>query len=188
MENKPKRVSVVGTSGSGKTTVAKEITQIIDTKHIELDAIHWRKGWQEIPELDFREIISRETAEESWVIDGNYSDVRDIVWSRADTLVWLDLPFFTLFSRIFWRTLRRIVTRERLWNDNVESIDALIGSDSMLLWVVKTYWRRKKDFPVLLSKLEYSHLQVVRLKTKKDIEEWVSSIEVSEDAHFESIQ
>ena len=103
------------------------------------------------------------TAEESWVIDGNYSDVRDIIWRKADTLIWLDLPFLTLFFRILWRTLRRVVKREKLWNDNTEGFDALFGSNSMPLWVIKTYWRRKREYPVLLSKPEYSHLNIIRL-------------------------
>jgi len=173
MVHRPKRVSVVGSSGSGKTTFASEIANIIDAKHIELDAIHWRQGWQEIPEDEFRDIISLETSGESWVIDGNYSDVRDIVWSRADTLVWLDLPFFTIFFRILWRTLSRVVTREKLWNNNVERLDALIGSNSMPLWVIKNFWRMRREYPVLLSKSEYSHLNIFRFKTEFEIQEWL---------------
>ena len=141
--------------------------------HIELDAIHWRKGWQEIRLDNFREILSRVTAEESWVIDGNYSDVRDIIWRKADTLIWLDLPFLTLFFRILWRTLRRVVKREKLWNDNTEGFDALFGSNSMPLWVIKTYWRRKREYPVLLSKPEYSHLNIIRLETDQEINDWL---------------
>ena len=177
MDIKLKRVSVVGTAGSGKTTVASKIAKIIGTKHVELDAIHWRQGWQEIPEDEFRKIVSRETAEESWVVDGNYTDVGDIIWSKADTLIWLDLPFLTLFSRVLWRTLRRVVKREKLWNDNTEGLDALIGSNSMPLWVIKTYWRRKRDYPILLSKPEYSHLNIIRLKTEREIKEWLDYIE-----------
>ena len=173
MDIKPKRVSVVGTSGSGKTTVASKIASIFCIKHIELDAIHWRKGWQEIRLDNFREILSRVTAEESWVIDGNYSDVRDIIWRKADTLIWLDLPFLTLFFRILWRTLRRVVKREKLWNDNTEGFDALFGSNSMPLWVIKTYWRRKREYPVLLSKPEYSHLNIIRLETDQEINNWL---------------
>ena len=117
--------------------------------------------------------MSRVTAEESWVIDGNYSDVRDIIWRKADTLIWLDLPFLTLFYRILWRTLRRVVKREKLWNDNTEGLDALFGSNSMPLWVIKTYWRRKREYPVLLSKPEYSHLNIIRLETDQEINDWL---------------
>ena len=170
------RISVVGTSGSGKTTVSTEISRRLNIKHIELDAIHWRQGWKGTPKKEFRALVDDATKGKTWVVDGNYSGVRDIVWRKAEIVVWLDLPFKIVFWRTFLRTVIRLVTRRKLWNNNIEGFDALLGPNSMPIWVIKTYWRRKKEYPVLLSKFKYSHLQVIRLKSIREVEYWLESL------------
>jgi adenylate kinase family enzyme len=170
------RYSVIGTSGSGKTFVASEIARRLSIKHIELDALHWRNGWKETPLNKFKHLVDEATREDTWVVDGNYSHVRDLVWRKATVVVWLDLPFKTVFWRTLSRTILRILTREELWNGNVEGLDALIGLDSMPLWVIKTYWRRKKEYPELFSKSEYSHLQVIRLMSRRKVRNWLTSL------------
>jgi adenylate kinase family enzyme len=171
-----RRIVVVGTSGSGKTTVATRIAKELGLLHVELDSIHWAPNWTEIPDEDFRKQVFEATKGDGWVADGNYSKVRDILWSRADTLVWLDLPFSVVFWRVLKRTISRIINTEVLWNENIERWNALIGLDSMPLWVIKTYWRRKREYSKLLTQAEYSHLHVIKLKTKKDVETWLSNL------------
>ena len=118
MKHQPFRISVIGTSGSGKTTVSTEISRRLNLRHIELDAIHWRQGWNATPNKEFRALVEEATKGDSWVVDGNYSRVRDIVWSKAEIVVWLDLPFKIVFWRTFLRTVIRLVTRRKLWNNN----------------------------------------------------------------------
>jgi hypothetical protein len=172
----PPRYSVVGTSGAGKTFVAAEIARRLRIQHIELDALHWRKGWKETPVRQFRQLVDEATRGKSWVVDGNYSKVRDIVWRKATAVVWLDLPFRTVLWATVWRTITRIVTREELWNGNVEGLSALIGPDSMPLWVVKTFRRRKKAYAQLFSKREYAHLLVIRLTSRREVASWLDSL------------
>ena len=171
----PFRYSVIGTSGSGKTFVAAEIARRLHIPHIELDALHWRKGWKETPLPQFRHLVDEATSGDAWVVDGNYRKVRDIVWRKATAVVWLDLPFRTVFWGTVWRTLTRVATREELWNENVEGLDALIGLDSMPVWVLKTYWRRK-EYPRLFAKRVYSHLRVIRLRSRREVSNWLASL------------
>jgi adenylate kinase family enzyme len=97
------RVVVVGTSCSGKTTLARQLSQMLGVPHIELDAVHWLPNWQPRPTDEFRRLVAEAVARESWVMDGNYSSTaRDIVWDRATTLIWLNYPFRV----VFWRALR----------------------------------------------------------------------------------
>ena len=178
MKHHPFRISVIGTSGAGKTTVSTEIARRLNIQHVELDALYWRQGWTGTPVHEFRALVEAATTGDAWVVDGNYRRVRDIVWRRAELVVWLDLPFKTVFWRTLWRTVQRRVTRQKLWNNNVERLDALLGPDSLPFWVIKTYWRRRKEYPVLLSKPEYAHLQVIRLKSIDDVTEWLNSLSV----------
>jgi adenylate kinase family enzyme len=87
------RISVIGATGSGKTTVARRTAEALGVPHIELDALHWEPDWEEAPLEVFRERVSDAIQGERWVVDGNYSKVRDMVWGRADTVLWLDYPF-----------------------------------------------------------------------------------------------
>ena len=80
---------VIGLSGSGKSTLAGQLAEILDCPHIELDALHWGPGWTPVPLELFRERTAQALGGEAWTTDGNYSKVRDIVWGRADTVVWL---------------------------------------------------------------------------------------------------
>ena len=167
------RIVVVGTSGSGKTTVAACIAERLGLSHVELDSIHWAPNWTEIPDEEFREKVAEVAGGDSWVADGNYRAVRDILWGRADTVIWLDLPFRVVFWRIIKRTITRIISGEELWNGNKERWDSLIGPDGMPRWVIKTYWRRKKEFPELFAQPEYRHILVVRLRSTKEVEAWL---------------
>ncbi len=173
---RPRRVHVIGTSGSGKTTVAGDIADKLGIRHIELDAIHWQSEWIELPDEEFIERVSEAIHEDAWVIDGNYRVVRQLLWERVDTIVWLDLPFTPVFLRMLWRTIRRIVTREELWNTNTEGIDALIGKDSMPLWVIKTHKRRREEYPPLLVSPELSHVDIKVFKSLKEVDAWIESL------------
>lgn len=170
------RISVIGTSGSGKTIVASRTAEALGVPHVELDALHWEPGWQEAPLEVFRERVNDAIRGERWVVDGNYSKVRDIVWGRADTVLWLDYPFHTLFMRLLWRTLRRIILRERLWNDNRESLRMMLSRDSILLWAINSYPRRKIEFPGLMSDPEYAHIRFLRHRSSRETDEWLRSL------------
>ena len=117
-----RRVSVVGNSGSGKSTLATSLAVVLGVPHLELDGVFHQPGWVPLPEDEFRRAVAAAVAGDGWVTDGNYSTVRPLVWARADTVVWLDLPRRTVMRQVVWRTLRRAVTRQELWNGNRESL------------------------------------------------------------------
>jgi adenylate kinase family enzyme len=171
-----RRVHVIGTSGSGKTTVAGAIADKLGIRHIELDAIHWQPGWTELPDEEFMERVSEAIQGDAWTIDGNYRTVRHLIWERVDTIVWLDMPFIPVLLRMLWRTTMRIVTREELWNTNTEGMDALIGKDSMPLWVIKTHKRRREEYPPLLTNPELNHVDIKVFKSLKEVDAWIESL------------
>lgn len=175
-KNRSRRISVVGTIGSGKTTCARDISQRLGIPYIELDSLHWDANWVEAAVPVFRQRVSESLKGDSWVVDGNYHVVRDIVWGQADTVVWLDYLFRTIMSRLIRRTFRRILTREKLWNDNQENLRSLFALDSVFWWAIKTYRRRRREYPALLSLPENSHLTVVRLRSPRETQEWLSQL------------
>ena len=176
LDSKHLRISVVGTLGSGKTTFAGKVSRITKAPHIELDGLHWEPNWVEAPNAIFRERVGRSLQGDSWVADGNYHQVRDIVWSRANTVVWLDYPFKIIMGRLAKRTLRRILTREKLWNGNREHFRNLFSKDSVFLWVLKSYRRRRRQYPGLLRRPENLHLALVRLRSPKEASHFLSML------------
>ena len=172
----PRRVHVIGTSGSGKTTIAKAIADKLGIRHIELDAINWQPNWTELPKDEFKDRVTKEIEHGDWTIDGNYRVVRDIIWDKVDTIVWLDMPFIPVFLRIVWRTIRRIVTQEEIWNTNTEKLDALVGKYGMPLWVIQTHKKRRAEYPPLLADPKLAHIDIKRFKSLKEANEWIDSL------------
>src|ERR1700744_2942266 len=90
-----RRISVVGTSGAGKSTVGRRLALGLGVPFVELDSIYHQPGWVPLTAEEFRRRVAEAAAGDGWVIDGNYSKARPLVWARADTVVSLDLPRWT---------------------------------------------------------------------------------------------
>ncbi|MFC1959565.1 shikimate kinase [Chloroflexota bacterium] len=153
-----KRIVIVGATCSGKTTLAHDLAHRLGYPHIELDALHWEENWQQAPLDIFQERVSRALDRETWVTDGNYSKVRDLVWTSADTLVWLDYSLAVVMPRLFKRTLTRIITQEKMWGNNQETWRGQLSHDSLFLWLLKSHPRQRRQYPVLLQDPVYAHL------------------------------
>lgn len=166
-----RRVSVVGTSGSGKSTLARELAAILGVPHLELDAVHHQPGWQPLPTDEFRRIVAAKTAADGWVIDGNYGRVRDLVWARADTVAWLDLPRRTVMRRLVWRTLRRVAGRQELWNGNRERWRNFFSWDpgqSVISWAWHKHAADRVKYAAAAADPANAHLRFVRLASRRD--------------------
>ncbi|MCX7750264.1 MAG: AAA family ATPase [Candidatus Bipolaricaulota bacterium] len=172
-----RRISVVGTTGAGKTTLGRALAEGLGVPFIELDALAWLPGWTGRPVPELRALVEERTAAPAWVVDGNYSAVRDIVWARADTVVWLDYPFWRVFLQLLRRTLRRSLRREELWSGNRETLrQAFLSRESILLWAIRTHRRRRREYAGLLARPEHAHLTVIRLRSPQEAWRWLSGV------------
>ncbi|MCS6995029.1 MAG: AAA family ATPase [Anaerolineales bacterium] len=173
------RLVVIGVTGSGKSTLAERLARKLDLTFIELDALHWRPGWVEAPDDEFRALTDQATRAPRWVVAGNYHIVRDLVWPRAQAVLWLDYPFWTVFWRLTGRIFRRWWQRELIWGTNRETLWVHFkfwSDDSLWRWLLKTYWRRKREFPQLLALPEHRHLHVYRFETPEQTEKWFAAL------------
>ena len=165
------RVMVVGTSCAGKTTLARGIAGALDVPHVELDVLHWGPGWTECPDDEFRDAVREHAAAERWVIDGNYSKVRDIVLPRATDAVWLNYSFAVVFWRALRRTVGRSLWRKELFGGNRETFRmSFLSRDSILLWVIQTHRRRNREYRALFSGDAGSHVRLTELRTPEEAE------------------
>jgi adenylate kinase family enzyme len=172
-----RRINVVGTSAAGKTTFARALSACLDVPCVELDALHWEANWTEAADRVMRQRVTKATAGDAWVVDGNYSAVRDIVWGRAQAVIWLDFPLRTVLWRYATRTRRRIRTGEELWpgTGNRERLSMhLLSRDSLLWWILSTYRRRRRDYLRLPAKTP--HLAWVRLRSAGEADAWLAAL------------
>jgi adenylate kinase family enzyme len=177
-----RRLVVIGVTGSGKSTLAETLAEKMGLDYVELDALHWRPNWTSAPDEEFRALIDQATSAPGWVVAGNYSLARDITWPRAEAVLWLDYSLWTVFWRLTIRIFRRWWTQEHLWGTNYENLWShlrLWSQESLWHWLFKTYWRRKREYPRLFASPEYTHLKVLRFKTPKETQDWLTGLQSS---------
>ncbi len=168
----PRRVAVVGVTGSGKTRLAQAMAKALGLAYVELDALQWEPGWQMAPREVFRQRAEAALAGGAWVTDGNYSGLRDLVWGQAEALVWLDYPLPLVLWRLLKRTYQRVTSQELLWGKNRETWrSALFSRDSLFLWAISSQKRIRHNYPAALAQPEFAHLVVLRLRNPQQAEE-----------------
>ena len=170
---------MVGNSGSGKTTVARELAARLGAEHIELDALFHQPGWQELNRDTFRAVVAERAEGERWVMCGNYSSALDVVWARADTVVWLDLPRRVVMRRVVGRTVRRSLTREELWNGNREPLANLYRWDperSIIRWAWTHHAVYHRRFADAMVDPRWASLPFVHLTTPEAVRSFVAGV------------
>ncbi len=175
-----KRVVILGVTSSGKSTLAERLAKRFGLNFFDLDALHWEPNWQEAPLQVFRDRVEKAICSDRWAIAGNYHIVRDIIWPKAEAVIWLDYPFLLVLWQLTRRTFTRWWNQELLWGTNYESLwnhFKIWSQDSLFHWLFKTYWRRKREIPAVLSQPEHRHLQVLHFKHPRDIDEWLQNLE-----------
>jgi adenylate kinase family enzyme len=167
---------VRGTTGAGKTTLAKALAEKLGVEYVEMDAIHHLPNWTERPREETCAIVDEIVQRDGWVIDGNYSHALDHHFEKADVIVWLDYSFPTVFFRLLARTVRRSVKKEVLWAGNRETFAKMLSRDSIIWWMVTTHRRRHRQCLEAKKKLEGTSVAFVRHTAPLDTELWLANL------------
>ena len=178
-----RRVVIVGNSGSGKTTLAHAVARRLGVRHVELDALHHQAGWTPTPPDRLREAVraaldAADATAGGWVVCGNYAAVRSTIWTRADTIVWLDLPRTVVMRRVIARSFGRVLRREELWNGNRESPGMLLALHDPERSVIRWAWNgvggyRERYVPMMAS-TTWADLRWYRLRSPHEVAAWLA--------------
>lgn len=161
------RIVVVGTSGAGKTTMARAIASALSLPHTELDSLYWGPDWEALGDANPAEFLRKVSAAASidaWVIDGNYAVVRDLIWRRATHLVWLDYSRVRVMYRVIKRSVARAIDQKELWSGNKENWGKWLRPSHPIRWAWNTWKKRRSNYERLLDGPVYSHLVILRLQ------------------------
>lgn len=173
------RIVVVGTSGAGKTTLAKTIAGRLGLAHIELDALQWEPGWQALSQInpaEFTRRVNTAVSSQSWVLDGNYGAVRDMTWGRATHLIWLDYSRPVIMYRVIKRSIVRALDQQELFAGNRENWRHWLRPSHPIQWAWTTWRRRRLEFEALLQSSKYQHLVVLRIRTPRSAAKVVDTL------------
>lgn len=131
----------------------------------------------ERPDNEFLELVEDAITSDKWVVDGNYSIARGIVWPRANTIIWLNYPFMLVLYRAISRSVRRVVAKERLFADNVESFGrTFLSKESIILWVIQIHKKKKLEYSRLLESSVVEGKEVVILTSQKAADKYLGSL------------
>lgn len=174
----PLRIVVQGASGSGKSSLATALAASLGIPRLELDSIYHQPGWSPLDVGEFRRLVSSFTEEPAWVVDGNYSQVRDLLWSRANVIAFIDLPRRVVMVRLIKRTLLRMLRHENLWNGNRESLRNLLSRDpvqNIILWSWLTHAKYHEVVPNE-ARRHARHAKVMTLRTSREVQAFLKKV------------
>jgi adenylate kinase family enzyme len=106
-----RRISIVGTTGSGKSHLAARLADVTRLPLIHMDELRNDASGKKLSDDKFRSAVSEVIGGDDWIVDGYYRSVSDLIWPRADMIVWLDYPISFIMSRLFTRYLRKQTRR-----------------------------------------------------------------------------
>lgn len=170
-----RRILIGAPAGTGKSTLARRIHARTGVPYEELDALFHGPGWTELP--GFRDDVAAFAARDSWVTEWQYTtQLGQLLPSRADTLVWLDLPVGVHMGRLIRRTLHRRWYRVPLWHGNVEPPLATIltNPDHIVRWGWKGRAKLRKR--IVRAVVEHPHLRIVRLRSTREVDVWLRGL------------
>jgi cytidylate kinase len=168
------RILIVGTTGSGKSTLAKALAKASRLPHVELDMLRYERDWQEVPADRFRTAVEDIVDTDAWIIDGNYASVRELTWSRAQLVVWMDYSLAVVLRRLLGRTVKRLL--HGVDRRNPERIGRLLGPQSILLWALRSHAPLRREYEIATSAPWANRLRILRHRSIAQTNTWLDEV------------
>jgi len=166
-----KRILVIGTSGAGKSTLARRLSERLGLPFFASDQFYWEPGWKTASSEKVRRQVADAVDREAWVLDGNFDDERELVWKRADCIIWLDYSWLTICTRVASRNFCWLLARQPVWSGNRMTLQRAMSG---IRHAVKSYSLKRQNYPLWLAEL--SGIAIHRFHTSAEAEAWLQSL------------
>jgi hypothetical protein len=161
----PARIAVIGCSGSGKSTLAEALATRLGLPFLATDPVFWTADWRAVPHAETRAWLAAATAAPAWVTDGNFDGDRDLLWARAEMVVWLDPPLAAVMVRVMRRNLGWWRSGAPVWGGQRMTLGrALTGARHALV----SHGLKRRTYPEWLAALNGT--PVIRLASARALE------------------
>ena len=181
LPNSISKINVIGTSGSGKSTFAKKLSEALKCSYIEMDKIFWGPNWKWPSDEEFFGKLRKALSEPRWVLDGNYTRTIPIKWESVELVIWLDYSFSRTLFQAIRRAALRAWSKEELWEGtgNRESFrKSFFSKESIIWWTITTHGKVRKKYESYMVDSKYSHIKFVRLRNHKEAEEFLKKLKL----------
>lgn len=146
-----KNILIFGNSGAGKSTLAKRLCKSQGMAHLDLDSLAWEaKTPPERKSLiaSKKEIVNFIQKHDSWVIEGCYTDLLEVVESYSSEIIFMNLPIDTCISN----------AKSRPWEPHkYESKQAQDKNMDMLINWISQYTERNDTFSMVAHQKFYDN-------------------------------
>jgi adenylate kinase family enzyme len=166
-----RRVALFGPPATGKSTLARWLSAQLGQPHTDLDDILFTPEGA-LPLEEFRRQAAEITSTDGWIVEGNFSKLADVVWHRADTLIWLDFPLPLILYRITRRSLRQLAGREDSAAGRLTWSRAFFARRSLLRTAIRKYRANRPRYARQMAETADLGVHVVRLRSPREVHRW----------------
>lgn len=168
-----KRIVILGSSGTGKTTLCRMLAGKLQMKPLHLDSVYWEKDWNNIDKQQFDLFMKNYLSKnKQWVIDGNYSNNKHFTYrlNLADTIIFLDFGRQVSLQGIHKRAMEY---KHQVRSDMAEG--CVEGIDQVFLQYVAFYQKRANKLQAIINTYK-NKKNVLIFKTRDELYNWYNSL------------
>ena len=172
-----KKILIIGSGGSGKSTLSKSLGEKLGIEVFHLDKFYWRSGWVKPDSDEWIQTVEQLLARDEWIIDGNYGGTLRRRVESCDTIVFLDLSKIVCL----WRILKRRLTyRQQARPDMAEGCFERLNLE-FVSWVLN-YSKRTRPKVLELLRLNAPSKKIFWLTSPQQVEAFLTSLKAPSPA------
>ena len=166
------KIAIMGFSGSGKSTLAKQLSELYNIPLLYLDRVNFKENWTERDRAECRKMVKDFMQNESWVIDGNYSEMYQAKrLEQADKIIILHYNRFVCMRGAFKRNRDyKGRVRESMADGCTERMDFWFFT-----WLVYKQYSKKRKNKFKSIKEKYPDKAVI-IKSRKELNRYLENL------------
>lgn len=166
-----KKIVVIGNCGSGKTTFAIRLAEILNLPLTHLDAEFWNPGWTGTPREQWLEKVRHLSSGDEWILDGNYGSTLKERFLAADCVIFMDISRPTCYKNL---VKRRLKYHSKQRPDMPEDCPEILRRDLMR----KTWYYPKAERNRVLSYMtRFPRKEMHTFYTLRAADKWLDQLE-----------